>query len=80
MSLASFLDKAHERLLDLERILGELGDAKGAADARAELEAVRERLKALRLQGADLSEEAVLGFSQRLDALTARIGALRGRA
>ena len=58
--------------------MGELGERAGVVDAKAELEAVRERLKALRLQGAELSEEAVQGFTQRLDALTARIGALRG--
>lgn len=78
MSFASYLDKAQAKLADLERILGELGAKAGVGDAKAELEAVRERLKALRLQGADLSEEAVQGFTQRLDALTARIGALRG--
>jgi predicted nuclease with TOPRIM domain len=78
MSFASYLDKAQQKLADLERILGELADEPGVGDARAELEAVRERLKALRLQGAELSEEAVQGFTQRLDALTARIGALRG--
>ncbi|MDW8371242.1 MAG: hypothetical protein RMK81_13280 [Geminicoccaceae bacterium] len=78
MSFSSYLDKAQAKLADLERILGELGTRAGVGDAKAELEAVRERLKALRLQGADLSEEAVQGFTQRLDALTARIGALRG--
>lgn len=78
MSLMSYLDKAQHRLFDLARMLDELGDKPGVSDARAELEAVRERLKALRMQGADLSEEAVQGFSQRLDTLVARIGALRG--
>jgi galactonate dehydratase len=78
MSFASYLDKAQEKLGDLERILGELGERAGVVDAKAELEAVRERLKALRLQGADLSEEAVRAFTARLDALTSRIGALRG--
>lgn len=77
MSLTSYLDKAQHRLFDLARMLDELGDKPGVSDARAELEAVRERLKALRMQGADLSEEAVQGFSQRLDTLVARIGALR---
>ncbi|MCX8102249.1 MAG: hypothetical protein N3D77_13535 [Geminicoccaceae bacterium] len=77
MSFASYLDKAHDKLADLERILSELGTKAGVSDAKAELEAVRERLKALRLQGADLSEEAVQSFGQRLDALTARIGTLR---
>ncbi len=77
MSLMSYLDKAQHRLFDLARMLDELGDKPGVSDARAELEAVRERLKALRMQGADLSEEAVQGFSQRLDTLVARIGALR---
>lgn len=78
MSLMSYLDKAQHRLFDLARMLDELGDKPGVSDARTELEAVRERLKALRMQGADLSEEAVQGFSQRLDTLVARIGALRG--
>lgn len=77
MSLMGYLDKAQHRLFDLARMLDELGDKPGVSDARAELEAVRERLKALRMQGADLSEEAVQGFSQRLDTLVARIGALR---
>jgi|GEM_PF-4280767 len=78
MSFASYLDKAQEKLGDLERILSELGERAGVVDAKAELEAVRERLKALRLQGADLSDEAVGAFTARLDALTSRIGALRG--
>ncbi len=79
MSFASYLDKAQAKLADLERILGELGATAGVADARAELEAVRERSKAPRLRGAELAEEALQSFAQRLDASTARIGALRGR-
>lgn len=75
-SHASYLDKAQQKLADLERILGEHGTAAGVADARAELEATRERLKALRLQGAELAEDALQAFARRLEELTARIGAL----
>lgn len=77
MRQASYLDRAQQKLADLERSLVGMGERPGVADARAELEATRERLKALRLQGADLSEEAVQAFTARLDALTTRIGALR---
>lgn len=75
-SQASYLDKAQQKLADLERMLGELGEGAGVADARAELEATRERLKALRLQGPELAEDAVQSFAHRLDELVARIGTL----
>lgn len=75
-SHASYLDKAQQKLADLERLLAALGERAGVADARAELEATRERLKALRLQGAELAEDAVQSFAHRLDELVARIGAL----
>lgn len=80
-SNTSYLDRAQQKLADLERRLGELPAGAAVADTRAELEATRERLEAVRLQGAEAGEEALQGFARRLEELTARIGALAsGRA
>ena len=71
---ATFLDRAQQTLADLERRLTELGAREGAAALAAEIEATREHLKALRLQGPDPSEEAVESFARRLDELVRRVG------
>ncbi len=76
MRHASYLDRAQRKLADLEQLLAGMGERAGVADARAELEATRERLKALRLQGAELAEDAVQSFTRRLEELSARIGAI----
>lgn len=75
---ARYLDRAHQQLADLERRLGELAAGPAVVDLRAELEAARERLKALRLLGAELDDEAVQSFARRLEELTTRFGALVG--
>ena len=49
-------------------------EGKGLNALAAEIEATREHLKALRLQGPDPSEEAVESFARRLDELVRRVG------
>lgn len=80
MRAKDYLDRAGGRLADLERRLAEAGDRPAAAALAPRLEVARERLKALRLQGADLQEEPVRAFTHLLEELAARVGELSAGA
>lgn len=84
---AAYLERVHGRLEDLDAILRDLENAapgsgdpvtgRRVADLRASLEVAREHYKALRREGADLSEEQTQSFNARLERLGAGIGELR---
>ncbi len=76
MSAKDFLDRAQQRLAELERLAREASDPAARSELAPRLEVARERLKALRLQGSDVQEEALRSFAGLLDELGARVGAL----
>lgn len=86
-SHATYLDRARERLDELEATLADLGiavDASGdeaarrrVAGLRASLEVMRDQHRELRREGAELSEERTRSFNAGLERLGAGIGELR---
>jgi hypothetical protein len=77
---AAFLDRMTQKLADLESGLRDLGTRADAQhrqkvrDLQASLSVQRERLAALRREGAELSLEKTQSFAQHVEALSAEVG------
>jgi BMFP domain-containing protein YqiC len=72
-----FLARMRDRLGDLEAALRDLEgrDEPRLPELRAGLAQARERLAALRREGAELSLEATSSYARRVERLSAEIGA-----
>jgi hypothetical protein len=79
--LAAYVDRMAGRLADLEREIRDLHpslkDGRVRRDLEAALTAVKDRLKSLRLAGADLTDEMTQSFTQAFERLRVAVGEAR---